>query len=132
MTDSLVYDSVIRVKKAGSLYFKVRAEDATSSMLTVKALFNTDKISLNNAKAGNKGNLEYQFLDSETAEISYSGVVCDNHCGDFTYTAIRSNNVSNIIAKLVCTSVSFDLLGFTLTQQPEMVPLHPTSKDNKL
>jgi len=53
----LIYDNVIKVNKAGSLYFKVRAEDLDSSTLTVKASFSKDKFSLNNAKAGNKGNL---------------------------------------------------------------------------
>jgi hypothetical protein len=48
---------VIKVKKAGSLYFKIRAEDIEPSTLTVKATFSPNKINLNNAKAGNKGNI---------------------------------------------------------------------------
>lgn len=60
-------------------------------------------------------------------------MVCEKNCGDFTYSAIRSDNISSIIAQLVCTSVSFDLLGFTQTKQPEIVPIKATtSKDNKL
>lgn len=57
--DTLIYDNVIKIKKAGSLYIKVRAEDTAPSILTVKASFSPGKFSLNNAKAGNKGNLEY-------------------------------------------------------------------------
>jgi len=60
----LIYDNVIKIKKAGSLYFKVRAEDLAASTLTVKAAFSSAKVNLNNAKAGDKGNLEYQYLDS--------------------------------------------------------------------
>lgn len=84
----MIYDNVIKIKKAGSLYFKIRAEDLFESVLTVKASFSPTKIDLRNAKAGNKGNLEYSFVDSENAEITYSGVVCDKNCGDFTYSLI--------------------------------------------
>jgi hypothetical protein len=63
----LIHDSVIKIKKAGSLYFKIRAEDLSSSVLTIKTSFSLSKIDLRNAKAGNKGNLEYSFVDSENA-----------------------------------------------------------------
>ena len=47
--------------------------------------------------------------------------------------SVQSNNISKIIAQLVCSSVSFDMLGFTQNKQADVVPIKATTtKDNKL
>ncbi len=121
ISDSLTYENVIHVKKAGGIYFKIRSKDDEESILTVKASFSPTKIVQSKAKAGNKGNIEYQLLDSTKAEITYSGVVCEKSCqGQFSYSAITSPVMNRIISQLVCTSVSFDLLGFTQKDAPEV------------
>lgn len=58
-------------------------------------------------------------MDSTKSDVTFSSVVCDGKCnGQFSYTAISSHREDTIISQLVCTSVSFDLLGFTQTQKP--------------
>lgn len=69
-----------------------------------------------------------------TAEITYSGVVCDKNCeGQFTYSAIVSPRIEQIFSQLVCTSVSFDLLDFVQRNSPEAIHISaPRSSDNKI
>ena len=79
--------------------------------MTVKASFSATKTEYTPAKAGNKGAIEYQLLDSIKAELSFSAVVCEGKCtGSFTYSAIFSPKVDQIVSHLVCTAVSFDYL----------------------
>lgn len=40
LSEELTYHNVIKIKKAGSVYLKIRASDLEGSMLTVKASFN--------------------------------------------------------------------------------------------
>lgn len=61
------------------------------------------------------------MLESNKAEVTCSGVVCEKGCaGQFTYSAISSSSIDRIVSQLVCPSVSFDLLGFTQRDQPEV------------
>jgi hypothetical protein len=74
------------------------------------------------------------MLESNLAEITCSGVVCDKSCnGQFAYSAISSTSIDRIVSQLVCPSVSFELLGFTQKDQPEVENISAgKSSDNKL
>ena len=49
------------------------------------------------------------------------------------YTAVSSSKMDTIIAQLVCTSVSFDILGFVQIVKPEIEPISsPKIVGNKL
>ena len=76
MTDELAYRNVIHVKKGGALYLRIRAGEAEASTMTVKASFSTTKTEYTPAKAGDKGIIEYQLLDSTKSELTISAVVC--------------------------------------------------------
>ena len=67
ISESLTYETVIKVKKQGALYFKVRSRDDERSILTVKSSFSASKIALNKARAGNKGNIGYNLVNSTYA-----------------------------------------------------------------
>lgn len=45
--------------------------------MSIKAEFSPQKIKSNRAKAGDKGLIQYQLLDSTKAEMTFSSVVCN-------------------------------------------------------
>jgi hypothetical protein len=85
------------VKGQGSVYLKVRSPDDDRSLMTVKALFNPNKINPSRAKPGDKGLIKYQLLDSTKAELTLTGLVCatnDKNCNkDFSYSSISSSRI---------------------------------------
>jgi hypothetical protein len=44
--------------------------------MSIKAVFSPQKIKGARAKAGDKGLIQYQLLDSTRAEMTFSSVVC--------------------------------------------------------
>jgi hypothetical protein len=87
---------VIKVKEAGGVYLKIRSPDDDSSLMTIKATFSTSKITLGRAKAGDKGVMQYQLLDSTKAQLTFTSLVCgsDKNCNkDFAYSALSSEKI---------------------------------------
>ena len=125
---------MIKVKKAGSIYLRVKASIDSISILTIKSTFSTQKTELSSAKAGDKGEIQFDLVEWNKAEIVFSAVVCEEKChGSFTYTAIVSPQIDQIISHLVCTSVSFDFNNNSKLEQPVMEAItSPRSADNKI
>jgi hypothetical protein len=134
LTEELSYHNLIKVKEAGSVYFKVRAGDNATSLLTAKASFSAHKIESNPARAGDRGVLVYQLIESKKAEINFAAVVCEDKCeGHFNYSVISSPNVDKIVSHLVCTAVSFDFLDTAKLDIPNIEPITVTKgSDNRL
>jgi len=101
--------------------------------MTIKASFSATKIENVVAKAGDKGVIEYQFLDSTKSELTISAVVCEGKCsGSFTYSAIYSHRIDLIYSHLVCTAVSFDYLTNSKIEQPNIEPITAGKSDSKI
>lgn len=85
-------------------------------------------------KAGDKGLIEFSLLEWSKAEIVFSAVVCEDKChGSFTYSAVISPHIDQIISHLVCTSVSFDFNNHSRVEPPIIEQITtPRSADNKI
>ena len=101
--------------------------------MTIKASFSPTKTDYTPARAGDKGVIEYQLLDSTKAELTFTAVVCEGKCsGSFTYSAIYSHKIDQIVSHLVCTTVSFDFLNNAKIEQPNIEPITAGKSDTKI
>lgn len=136
MTEELSQDLIIKVKVPGALYVKLRSPDDDSSLMSVKATFSPSKIQASKSKAGDKGLIQYQLLDSTKAELTFTSLVCgnDKNCNkDFSYSSLSSNSVQSVYSQLVCPSIMFDLPGVQQLKSPDITPIPATSaKNNKI
>lgn len=101
----------IRIKEPGVVYVRVTA-DEDQTILVAKAEYSEDKMKAAKAKAGDKGIVSYQLLDSKNAEVSFSGIVCASgaNCKDYVYSLIESTKMDDIYAQLMCPGISFDTM----------------------
>lgn len=76
MSEDLAFDLVLKVKPGKSLYIKIRSTEQDPTVMTIKAAFSSNKLKAGRARPGDKGNLQYQLLDSTKAEITFSTLVC--------------------------------------------------------
>ena len=74
------------------------------------------------------------MTSSDKAQIIFSAAVCEGKCsGSFTYSAVISSSIDQIISHLVCTAVSFDFNNNSRIAQPTIEPItSPRSSDNKI
>lgn len=67
MNEDLAFDLVLKVKQGNSLYIKIRSTEQDPTVMTIKAAFSSNKLKSGRARPGDKGNLQYQLLDSTKA-----------------------------------------------------------------
>lgn len=86
---------MIKANQIGTLYIHVKSQPQESSLLTVRVDYSTEKVKKDIVKAGGKGLLQYQLIDSKTAEVSFSGVVCSQKkcSSDVRYYSLSSSNL---------------------------------------
>lgn len=65
-----------------TLYMKMKTSPEEQSMLSIYVRFSEQQISDPDIYAGNKGNMEYEIVDSYHAELKIKPPTCsDYHCG---------------------------------------------------
>ena len=60
------------MKEIGTLYINIKSDEEYDSLMAIRAEYSADKIKGSVEKPGNKGILEYQLLDSNTAELTFT------------------------------------------------------------
>lgn len=91
----MVSDIIIKIKKAGNVYLKIKSPDNDKSLLVVNAVYSFDKFKDIKIKPGEKGLIEYQLLNSQKVDLIFTPVVCSSsgekncHKG-FEYSALSS------------------------------------------
>jgi len=132
----MISEFIVKVSEAGGVYIRIRSDTNEASKLTIKAIFSLNKISSTNIKPGNKGNMEYSLIDSKKAQLTFSGLVCtsnDKNCAkDYSFFALSSNNMEDVFAQLVCSSIMFDLSNATQTKAVETPIAKMSSKDSQM
>jgi hypothetical protein len=54
------------------LYVNIKSEEEDDSLVSVKAEYSAEKMKSVSTKPGNKGIIDYQLLDSVTAELTFT------------------------------------------------------------
>lgn len=103
--------------------------------MTIKAAFSTNKIKAGRARPGDKGNIQYQLLDSTKAELTFSTLVCEGEksCSkDFSYTSLVSDSLPSIYAQLMCPSIMFDLPSIRKLKAATVAPITAVASSSKI
>ena len=135
MNEDLAFDLVHKVKQGNSLYIKIRSTEQDPTVMTIKAAFSSNKLKSGRARPGDKGNLQYQLLDSTKAEITFSTLVCegDKSCSkDFSYTSLISESLPSVYAQLMCPSIMFNTPSIRQLKSATLAPITATPSSNKI
>ena len=81
-----------------------KSPETEGSVLSIKVTHSAEKSKGNKVKAGNKGILEYQLLNSQEAEITFVGAVCSGQkcTEDITYYYAASTDMPTLYSQVVC------------------------------
>ena len=123
--------------KTGNAYIKLKSPEDDDSLITVKALYSYNKTKKESTKPGNNGLVEYRMIDYSNAELTFSPITCPNsnkNCHkEFAYSYISSQEIQNVYAQLMCSSISFDLLDRQIVIPSDFKPISAsTNKQNKV
>ena len=104
------------------------------SVVTVRANIVFYKSKLERAKAGGKGLIDYQLMDSRTARLEFDPVECpsiNKNCyKDYTYSEISSDKLEAVYAQLVCPSIAFSLEDRQIITEGKSTPVHTSRFSN--
>lgn len=104
------FEYYIKVKEIGTLYINIKSDDEYDSLMAIRAEYSPEKIKGSIEKPGNKGILEYQLLDSNTAELTFTEVTCgsDSNCHkQYDYFTLSAVGLQELYSQTVCPSQYF-------------------------
>ncbi len=78
LNDDPKFEYYVKANAVGTLYMNIKSEQEDDSLMSIKVEYSPQKIKSASTKAGNRGVLEYQLLDSATAEITFTEVTCNS------------------------------------------------------
>lgn len=122
----------IKASKIGTLYMQMNSTD-DNGLFSMKAVYSPTKITTGKMKPGNNGIIEYQVVNSQSAIITISGVVCaSGKCGSpVKYYWAADKSMQDVYTQTVCPYSYFQTAGVISVPPIKFNELANPNKNNE-